>query len=72
MQTDKIEITWTLMPANENPLFDNNEFAFRIKCKDFDIADKFFINPDVISNEVALSCIMWDLMNNKEREDDDA
>ena len=65
MQKDKIEITWTLIPSNENQLFDKNEFAFRIKCKDFDVADRLFIEQDVISNEVALSCILWDLNNNR-------
>ena len=72
MQTDKIEITWTLVPKNENQFYDENEFYFRIRSKDFDVCNKFFIENDVINNEVAFGYILCDLLNKKVSEDSDA
>lgn len=69
MQTDKIEITWNLVPSNENQFYDENEFYYRIKSKDFDVCNKFFVENDVINNEVAFGYILCDLFNRKVSED---
>ena len=62
MNTNKIEIYWTLIPKEENQWQEENELNFRIKSDDFDyVIGGVIIDKNEINNLNALNILLNEL-----------
>ena len=61
MNTNKIEIYWTLIPEDENQFENKNELGYRIKTDDFDcVVTGIYIEDSKIDSHKAMRLIAKD------------